>query len=125
MLKKLSTLLFLAIALTITSVTASAQMTDDAVVAYVKQSMASGKTQNEIAKTLAARGVTKAQAERKQKFANELNRRMLERRNFVLHGVPFDYDYAEVLKSITADDIKKLAKKVNNGNRLIAIYREL
>lgn len=72
MLKKLSTLLFLAIALTITSVTASAQMTDDAVVAYVKQSMASGKTQNEIAKTLAARGVTKAQAERiKQRFQQE------------------------------------------------------
>lgn len=72
MLKKLSTLLFLAIALTITSVTASAQMTDDAVVAYVKQSMASGKTQNEIAKTLAARGVTKDQAERiKQRFQQE------------------------------------------------------
>ena len=72
MLKKFSTLFFLAIALAFSSATAYAQMTDDAVVAYVKQAMASGKTQNEIAKTLAARGVTNAQAERiKLRFQQE------------------------------------------------------
>lgn len=41
-----------------------AQMSDDAVVAHVKEGMASGKSQNELVKELAARGVTRAQAER-------------------------------------------------------------
>lgn len=44
-----------------------AQMSDDAVVAYVKEGMASGKSQNELVKELAARGVTRAQAERLKK----------------------------------------------------------
>ena len=72
----------------------------------------------------AVKYLAKAHDERMQRFANTLNRRMLERRNFLLHGVPFDYNYADVLKGISAKDIQKLAKNVNNGNRLIAIYRE-
>ena len=49
-----------------------AQMSDDAVVAYVKEGMASGKSQNELVKELAARGVTRAQAERlKEPFEKE------------------------------------------------------
>lgn len=43
-----------------------AQMTDDAVIAYVKEGMANGKSQDVIVKELAAKGVTKAQAERIQ-----------------------------------------------------------
>ena len=46
------------------SVEAMAQMTDDAVVAYVKEGMSSGKSQNDMVKELAARGVTREQAER-------------------------------------------------------------
>lgn len=42
----------------------NAQMSDDAVIAYVKNGMASGKSQNDMIKELAARGVTRAQAER-------------------------------------------------------------
>ena len=42
----------------------NAQMSDDAVISYVKNGMASGKSQNELIKELAARGVTRAQAER-------------------------------------------------------------
>ena len=64
------------------------------------------------------------QAEREQKFAENLNRKLSLRRNFILHGVPFDYDYGKVVRGISAKDIQKLAKKVNNGNRLVAIYRE-
>ncbi|MBR5803257.1 MAG: SLBB domain-containing protein [Bacteroidaceae bacterium] len=41
-----------------------AQMSDDAVIEYIKNGMASGKSQNEMIKELAARGVTRAQAER-------------------------------------------------------------
>jgi protein involved in polysaccharide export with SLBB domain len=47
-------------------------MSDDAVVAYVKDGMASGKSQNDMVKELAARGVTRAQAERlKARFEQE------------------------------------------------------
>lgn len=61
-----------ALALLFSSVEASAQMSDDAVVAYVKEGMASGKSQNDMVKELAARGVTRAQAERlKERFENE------------------------------------------------------
>ena len=51
---------------------AGAQMSDDAVISYVKSGMASGKSQTDMAKELAARGVTKAQAERiKAKYEEE------------------------------------------------------
>ncbi len=44
--------------------TVYAQMTDDQVIEYTKTAVASGKSQNQIAKELLAKGVTKAQAER-------------------------------------------------------------
>ena len=64
MLKKLSTIVLLSCILAAFSVPARAQMSDDAVIAYVKDGMATGKSQNDMAKELAARGVTQAQAER-------------------------------------------------------------
>ena len=58
--------------LMLASFDAMAQMTDDAVVSYVKEGMASGKSQNDMIKELAARGVTREQAERlKSRFENE------------------------------------------------------
>lgn len=72
MLKKLSTSVIVAIALSLVSVPAGAQMSDDAVISYVKSGMASGRSQTDMAKELAARGVTKAQAERiKAKYEEE------------------------------------------------------
>ena len=72
MLKKLSTSVIVAIALSLVCVPAGAQMSDDAVIAYVKSGMASGRSQTDMAKELAARGVTKAQAERiKAKYEEE------------------------------------------------------
>ena len=72
MLKKLSTSVIVAIALSLVSVPAGAQMSDDAVISYVKSGMASGRSQTDMAKELAARGVTKAQAERiKAKYEQE------------------------------------------------------
>lgn len=52
------------IALALLCQPAGAQMSDDAVIAYVKSGMATGKAQTDMAKELAASGVTKAQAER-------------------------------------------------------------
>ena len=72
MLKKLTTLFFVSCALAFASVPAGAQMSDDAVIAYVKDGMATGKSQKDMAKELAARGVTQAQAERiKAKYEEE------------------------------------------------------
>lgn len=49
----------------------SAQMTDDAVVEYVKEGLANGKSQNDLMKELLASGVTKEQAQRiKQTMQN-------------------------------------------------------
>ena len=70
MIRKL--LILTACALALASQPAWAQMSDDAVVAYVKEGMASGKSQNDMARELASRGVTKAQAERiKAKYEQE------------------------------------------------------
>ena len=46
------------------SLTASAQMSDDAVVKYVKEGIATGKSQQEMSLELAKKGVTRQQAER-------------------------------------------------------------
>lgn len=46
------------------SVQTYAQMTDDAVIEYVKEGLANGKSQNELMKELLASGVTKEQAQR-------------------------------------------------------------
>ena len=64
MIKKFSTLILVVLALAMVSVPARAQMSDDAVIAYVKQGMASGKSQEDMARELALRGVTREQAER-------------------------------------------------------------
>lgn len=63
-------ILAVAAAMIFSSAQAHAQMSDDAVVAYVKQGMASGKSQNEMIKELAIRGVTREQIER-LKLKNE------------------------------------------------------
>lgn len=64
LIKRKITLLISAIALALASQPAGAQMSDDAVIAYVKDGAATGKSQTDMAKELAARGVTKEQAER-------------------------------------------------------------
>lgn len=64
MTRKLTTSIFVAFALALVSVPAGAQMSDDAVISYVKSGMATGKSQKDMAEELVSRGVTKEQAER-------------------------------------------------------------
>lgn len=72
MIRRFTTLIFVVCALAMASVPARAQMSDDAVIAYVKQGMASGKSQNDMARELAVRGVTREQAERlRDRLQNE------------------------------------------------------
>lgn len=53
-----------ALVMLLAGATASARMTDDQVVAYVKTATAQGKSQQQIGKELIARGVTPEQVER-------------------------------------------------------------
>lgn len=62
--RKTLTLIFTVCALALASQPAWAQMSDDAVIAYVKNGMATGRSQKDMAKELVAQGVTQEQAER-------------------------------------------------------------
>ena len=64
MLKRLLSVILILSAFALASVPAAAQMSDDAVVAYVKQGIASGRSQTEMARELASKGVTREQIER-------------------------------------------------------------
>lgn len=64
MVKKQAFLLIALIAMVVFATPVRAQMSDEAVVSYVKSGLETGKSQTDIAKELAARGVTKEQAER-------------------------------------------------------------
>ena len=64
MLKKQTFLLIALVAMVAFATPAKAQMSDDAVISYVESGIAAGKSQKDLAKELAARGVTKEQAER-------------------------------------------------------------
>lgn len=66
MIKRTLTSLFIAFALAFSAQEAFAQMSDDAVMEFIKDGMAMGKSQNDMVKELAAAGVTKAQAKRIQ-----------------------------------------------------------
>ena len=64
MIKKISSLLIVFSVFAFCASESYAQMTDDALVTYVMEAMASGKSQTEIAKELAAKGVSVAQITR-------------------------------------------------------------
>lgn len=64
MIKRSLTVFLSACASLFFALTASAQMSDDAVINYVKAGMAAGKSQQEMIAELAKRGVTREQAER-------------------------------------------------------------
>lgn len=64
MFKRIALLIAFAGVMAVWAVPAAAQMSDNAVKSYVKEALSSGKSQQEVVKELAARGVTPAQAER-------------------------------------------------------------
>ena len=73
MIRKFATIIIALSAFAFFAVPAMAQMSDDAVYAYVEDGLASGKSQQAIVKELAARGVTKAQAERIKKRIEDMH----------------------------------------------------
>ena len=66
MIKRLSAVIFVMLALAMASVPVRAQMTDEAVYNYVKDGLSAGKSQDVLVTELVARGVTKEQALRIQ-----------------------------------------------------------
>ncbi len=73
MIRKTGLLFFILILLSGISIPAAAQMTDDAVIEYVKEGVANGKSQNDLMKELLAAGVTKEQAQRIKKMVDSEN----------------------------------------------------
>lgn len=73
MIRKTGLLFFVVILLAGICIPAAAQMTDDAVIEYVKEGMANGKSQNDLLKELMASGVTMEQAQRIKKMVESEN----------------------------------------------------
>lgn len=72
----------------------------------------------------AAKYLIKANNEKKERNKNLINVRMMDMKECIANGLPLEYDYEKEIKEVTAKDIQTLAKKINNGTRFIAIYRE-
>ena len=73
MIRKTGLLFFIVLMLAGVCIPAAAQMTDDAVIEYVKDGMANGKSQNDLLKELMGSGVTVEQAQRIKKMVESEN----------------------------------------------------
>ena len=70
MIRKISTTIIATLLLVALSIPAAAQMTDDQVLSFAKEQMASGKSSSEVAKELAAKGVTYEQIKKLQSYGS-------------------------------------------------------
>lgn len=84
---------------------------------------ASGPTASEM--ETAIKYFIKRHNEKKADNDNSLKVKLSDGTRTILDGEDLDYDYEEVIRSITAKDVHKAAKKLNSGNRFISIFREL
>jgi len=67
---------------------------------------------------------SKAHAERRKLVDNSTGHMLDELEDLVENGKDYGYDYNEVLSSIKASDIQKLAGKLLNGNIYVSVYSE-
>jgi zinc protease len=81
-----------------------------------------GPTEEEM--DAAVKYLIKSRIEKQQKNANLITWKMMERKTFINSGIPFEFDFEKIVRSFSAKDIQKLARKVNNGDRFISVYRE-
>jgi len=81
-----------------------------------------GPTGKEV--TEAVKFWTKYYGERKARIANSINAQLQQAEGFVCYGIDYDYDYAAVLASVTPSYIRKLARKISSGDRLVEVYTE-
>lgn len=73
----------------------------------------------------AVKYLIKAHGEKEQRMTSWLVGKLNRHRDLVIYGIPYGYDYEKTISRLKAKDIRKLAEKVNNGNRFVSIYKEL
>ena len=130
MIRKTGLLFFIVIMLAGICFPAAAQMTDDAVIEYVKDGLANGKSQNELLKELVASGVTKEQALRIKKAMETENAGMggimgrttqLERRRRNAPGA-IQYSAVDVQEDVNIDvqEVKNASEKMIFGHNIFS-----
>ena len=130
MIRKTGLLFFIVIMLAGICFPAAAQMTDDAVIEYVKDGLANGKSQNDLLKELVASGVTKEQALRIKKAMETENAGMggimgrttqQERRRRNAPGA-IQYSAVDVQKDVNIDvqeDVNIDVQEVENASEKV------
>ena len=130
MIRKTGLLFFIVIMLAGICFPAAAQMTDDAVIEYVKDGLANGKSQNELLKELVASGVTKEQALRIKKAMETENAGMggimgrttqQERRRRNAPGA-IQYSAVDVQEDVNIDvqEVKNASEKMIFGHNIFS-----
>lgn len=130
MIRKTGLLFFIVIMLAGICFPAAAQMTDDAVIEYVKDGLANGKSQNDLLKELVASGVTKEQALRIKKAMETENAGMggimgrttqQERRRRNAPGA-IQYSAVDVQEDITIEvqEVENASEKVIFGHNIFS-----
>ncbi len=89
----------------------------------MKEMAADGPTSDEM--DAAVKYLIKRDGENNAKNANSIGAKLDECISYVKYGVEYDFDYKSMVESITKEDVRKLAEKLYNGNKLVSIYREL
>lgn len=84
---------------------------------------ASGPSRDEM--EAAVKYFIKHRNEKKADRENSLRTKLNEGISTIMDGEDFSYDYEKVIRSITAKDVQKTARELNNGDRYISIFREL
>ncbi len=84
---------------------------------------ASGPSRDEM--EAAVKYFIKHRNEKKADREISLRTKLNEGISTIMDGEDFSYDYEKVIRSITAKDVQKTARKLNNGDRYISIFREL
>lgn len=109
MLRRIGFLLLVCFSLLGICLPAAAQMTDDAVIEYVKDGLSSGKSQNDLMKELLASGVTKEQAQRIKKAmenggADQIGRVTQVQAQESRHRKPQEYVEVSVTENIEVQE---------------------
>ncbi len=109
---------FLASALLLAGITASARMTDEQVVQYVKQATAQGKSQQQIGRELMAKGVSAEQVERlKSRYEESQGSETVAANQSVTTARrERRSDASDDISSGTLDDVQRSVEEGSDGN---------
>ncbi len=66
----------------------------------------------------------KREKEMRPRIASSVGIQLSQLERYSRHGIDYDYDYAKVVRSVKARDIKRLARRIGENGKLFAIYTE-